>query len=78
MGDDIPDIKMMKVSGDFCLSAKFCSRSESYFRLYFSNLWWKGAVRDVIEQVMKVQGNWEEMIRSLFKWESFLEWESQK
>ena len=40
MGDDIPDIKMMKVS-DFCLSTKFCSRSESYFRLYFSNLWWK-------------------------------------
>ena len=28
-----------------------------YIRSY---LVWKGAVRDVIEQVMKVQGNWED------------------
>ena len=30
----------------------------------------KGAVRDVIEQVMKVQGTWIDDDTQLFKWES--------
>lgn len=58
MGDDIPDLGMMKVSG---ISA--CpENSVAEIKLisdYISPIsGGKGAVRDVIEQVMKVQGKW--------------------
>ena len=58
MGDDIPDLKMMQISGisacpknsvpDIKLISDYISPVEGG----------KGAVRDVIEQVMKVQGTW--------------------
>lgn len=58
MGDDIPDLEMMKISG---ISA--CpENSVAEIKLisdYISPIsGGKGAVRDVIEQVLKVQGKW--------------------
>ncbi|QDP85302.1 3-deoxy-D-manno-octulosonate 8-phosphate phosphatase [Chryseobacterium sp. SNU WT5] len=58
MGDDVPDFEMMKISG---ISA--CpENSVAEIKLiadYISPIQGgKGAVRDVIEQVMKVQGKW--------------------
>ena len=58
MGDDLPDMGMMKISG---ISA--CpENSVAEIKLisdYISPIQGgKGAVRDVIEQVMKVQGKW--------------------
>lgn len=58
MGDDLPDMGMMKISG---ISA--CpENSVAEIKLisdYISNIQGgKGAVREVIEQVMKVQGKW--------------------
>ena len=58
MGDDLPDMGMMKISG---ISA--CpENSVAEIKLmsdYISTIQGgKGAVRDVIEQVMKVQGKW--------------------
>ena len=58
MGDDLPDIPMMSISG---ISA--CpENSVAEIKLisdYISPIQGgKGAVRDVIEQVMKVQGKW--------------------
>ncbi|MGA9212629.1 KdsC family phosphatase [Kaistella sp.] len=58
MGDDLPDMGMMKISG---ISA--CpENSVPEIKLisdYISPIQGgKGAVRDVIEQVMKVQGKW--------------------
>lgn len=58
MGDDIPDIEMMELSA---ISA--CPKNavpevkliSDYISLIEGG---KGAVRDVIEQVMKVQGTW--------------------
>ena len=44
MGDDIPDIKMMKVSGISACPPNSVAEVKASFRLYFSNLWWKGAV----------------------------------
>lgn len=60
MGDDVPDLEMMRISG---ISA--CpENSVAEVKLisdYISPLQGgKGAVRDVIEQVMKVQGKWME------------------
>ena len=58
MGDDLPDMAMMRISG---ISA--CpENSVAEIKLmsdYISTIQGgKGAVRDVIEQVMKVQGKW--------------------
>ena len=58
MGDDLPDMGMMQISG---ISA--CpENSVAEIKLmsdYISTIQGgKGAVRDVIEQVMKVQGKW--------------------
>jgi len=58
MGDDIPDIPVMKLVGlptcpqDAAIEVKGISKYISH------KLGGKGAVRDVIEQVMKVQDKW--------------------
>lgn len=59
MGDDIPDVPVLKVVGlptcpqDAVIEVKGNSKYISH------KLGGKGAVRDVIEQVMKVQGKWD-------------------
>ncbi|MDN5578454.1 MAG: HAD hydrolase family protein [Chryseobacterium sp.] len=60
MGDDLPEIKMMKASG-----IETCPKNSvpevKAISAYISPIeGGKGAVRDVIEQVMKVQGKWME------------------
>lgn len=58
MGDDIPDIPVMKLVGlptcpqDACAEVKHISKYISHKN------GGKGAVRDVIEQVLKVQDKW--------------------
>lgn len=58
MGDDIPDIPVMKLVGmptcpqDAAIEVKGISKYVSH------KLGGKGAVRDVIEQVLKVQDKW--------------------
>ena len=59
MGDDIPDIEIMKICGmsacpaDAVPEVKAASRYISHFA------GGKGCVRDVIEQVMKVRNHWD-------------------
>lgn len=60
MGDDIPDVPVLKRVGLSC-----CPQDAAYEVLeickYISHVdGGKGAVRDVISQVMKVQGTWDE------------------
>lgn len=58
MGDDIPDIKMMKISGIAACPPNSVAEVKEISD-YISPIYGgKGAVRDVIEQVMKVQGTW--------------------
>ncbi len=58
MGDDIPDIPVLRLVGtptcpaDAAVEVKSVSK---YISLYKGG---EGCVRDVIEQVMKAQGNW--------------------
>ncbi|NCC99818.1 MAG: 3-deoxy-D-manno-octulosonate 8-phosphate phosphatase [Bacteroidia bacterium] len=58
MGDDIPDIPVLRLVGistcpaDAAVEVKDISK---YISLYKGG---EGCVRDVIEQVMKAQGNW--------------------
>ncbi len=58
MGDDIPDIEILKICGlPTCPSDAVNEVKEvcEYISLYSGG---KGCVRDVIEQVLKIQGKW--------------------
>ncbi|MBC7556353.1 MAG: HAD hydrolase family protein [Chryseobacterium sp.] len=58
MGDDIPDIEMMQLSG-ISACPKNSMPEVKLISQYISPIkGGKGAVRDVIEQVMKVQKTW--------------------
>lgn len=60
MGDDVPDIEMMKFSA-ISTCPKNAMPDVKLISDYISPIeGGKGAVRDVIEQVMKVQGTWKD------------------
>lgn len=66
MGDDIPDYKIMKKVGVATCPADAAEEIKSISH-YISHLkGGEGCVRDVLEQVMKVQGKW--MTDEGFKW----------
>jgi len=58
MGDDIPDIQLMKEVGLPCCPSDAASDAKAasiYISTYAGG---RGAVRDVIEKVMRVRGDW--------------------
>jgi 3-deoxy-D-manno-octulosonate 8-phosphate phosphatase (KDO 8-P phosphatase) len=58
MGDDIPDIPAMKLVGLACCPQD-ASNEVKEVSDYISHLkGGKGAARDIIEQILKVQGLW--------------------
>ena len=58
MGDDLPDMNIMKISG-ISACPKNAVPEVKVISEYISPIeGGKGAVRDVIEQVMKIQGKW--------------------
>jgi len=58
MGDDIPDYEVMKVAGVPACPAD-AAEEIRHISMYISHAGGgKGCVRDVIEQVLKVQGKW--------------------
>ncbi|MEI6899687.1 MAG: HAD hydrolase family protein [Bacteroidota bacterium] len=66
MGDDIPDYEVMKASGISACpadAAEEIKKISSYISPFSGG---KCCVRDVIEQVMKVQGKW--MNQDAFHW----------
>ena len=58
MGDDLPDISMMKISGISTCPENSVPEVKAISDYISPIQGGKGAVRDVIEQVMKVQGKW--------------------
>jgi 3-deoxy-D-manno-octulosonate 8-phosphate phosphatase (KDO 8-P phosphatase) len=58
MGDDLPDISMMKISGISACPENSVPEVKAISDYICPIPGGKGAVRDVIEQVMKVQGKW--------------------
>lgn len=58
MGDDIPDYPVMKVSGLPCCPQDAVPEIKAISKYISHKKGGKGAVRDVIEQVLKVQGKW--------------------
>jgi 3-deoxy-D-manno-octulosonate 8-phosphate phosphatase (KDO 8-P phosphatase) len=60
MGDDIPDYHVMQLVGLPTCPQDACPEIKGISKYISHKNGGKGAVRDVIEQVMKVQGKWME------------------
>ncbi|MFD1614032.1 KdsC family phosphatase [Gelatiniphilus marinus] len=58
MGDDIPDFPVMKIVGLPCSPQDAVPEIKNISKYISHKKGGKGAVRDVIEQVLKVQGKW--------------------
>jgi 3-deoxy-D-manno-octulosonate 8-phosphate phosphatase (KDO 8-P phosphatase) len=58
MGDDIPDLHAMKLVGFPCCPQDAVPEIKEISRYISHREGGKGCVRDVIEQVLKVQGKW--------------------
>ncbi|KJD34285.1 3-deoxy-D-manno-octulosonate 8-phosphate phosphatase [Tamlana nanhaiensis] len=58
MGDDMPDIPVMQVVGLPCCPQDAVPEVKSVSKYISHKKGGKGAARDVIEQVLKVQGKW--------------------
>ncbi|MBW8362545.1 MAG: HAD hydrolase family protein [Kaistella sp.] len=58
MGDDLPDMKIMRISGISACPINAVPEVKEISEYISPVHGGKGAVRDVIEQVMKIQGNW--------------------
>ncbi|QNJ98592.1 KdsC family phosphatase [Constantimarinum furrinae] len=58
MGDDLPDLEVMKIVGLPCCPQDAAPEIKDISAYVSHKKGGKGCVRDVIEQVLKVQGNW--------------------
>ncbi len=58
MGDDIPDLSVMQIIGLPCCPQDAVPEIKEVSKYISHKKGGKGAVRDVIEQVLKVQGKW--------------------
>ncbi len=66
MGDDIPDFKVMKKVGVPCCPADAAEEIKNISIYISDKKGGEGCVRDIIEQVLKVQGKW--MNEDAFQW----------
>lgn len=66
MGDDIPDFELMQVAGLPTCPADACEEIKSVAKYISGFKGGQGCARDVIEQVMKIQGKW--MNHLAFTW----------
>jgi 3-deoxy-D-manno-octulosonate 8-phosphate phosphatase (KDO 8-P phosphatase) len=58
MGDDIPDLTAMKICGIACCPSDAAVEIKKICHYISPLKGGEGCVRDIIEQIMKVQGNW--------------------
>ena len=58
MGDDIPDLQVMRLCGCPCCPADACAEVKAASVYISGRNGGHGCARDVIEQVLKVQGKW--------------------
>ena len=58
MGDDIPDYPVMKMSGLPCCPQDAVPEIKAISKYISHKNGGRGAVRDVIEQVLKIHGKW--------------------
>lgn len=66
MGDDIPDYHLIQEAGVGCAPADAASEIRAMAQYVSPKKGGQGCVRDVIEQTLKLQGNW--MLDEDFSW----------
>ena len=66
MGDDIPDYRVMQKAGVACCPADAAEEIKTIAHYISHQKGGEGCVRDIIEQVLKVQGKW--MTDEAFQW----------
>jgi 3-deoxy-D-manno-octulosonate 8-phosphate phosphatase (KDO 8-P phosphatase) len=66
MGDDIPDLEVMKLAGLAVCPADAAEEVKAISSYISPFVGGRGAVRDVIEKVLKVQGKW--MSEQAYSW----------
>ena len=66
MGDDIPDLQVMKAAGLPACPADAVPEVKAISKFISERPGGKGAVRDLIEQTLKVQGKW--MTAEAYAW----------
>ncbi len=66
MGDDIPDLRVMQCVGLPACPADAVPEVKAISKFVSEKAGGKGAVRDVIERVLKAQGKW--MTTEAYKW----------
>jgi len=66
MGDDIPDYQVMKEVAVPCCPADAAEEIKSISKFISDLKGGEGCVRDIIEQVLKVQGKW--MNNEMYEW----------
>lgn len=66
MGDDIPDYKVMQLAGLAVCPADAAEEIKSISKYISSYKGGHGCVRDIIEQLMRIQGTW--MNKDAFEW----------
>lgn len=59
MGDDIPDLPVMKLVGLSCCPNDAAPEIQQVSKYISDKKGGEGCVRDVIEQILRVQGKWE-------------------
>ncbi len=62
VGDDIIDLPLMKQAGLAAAPSDGAAEAREYAQIVSSFPGGKGAVREIMEFVMKVQGNWERLV----------------
>lgn len=66
MGDDIPDYEVMRLVGLPCCPQDAVPEIKAISKYVSHKKGGKGAVRDVVEQVLKVQGKWGGNLRAKY------------
>lgn len=58
MGDDMPDLQAMQLVGMPCCPLDACSEIQNIARYISPFRGGEGCVRDIVEQILKLQGHW--------------------
>ncbi|HTD98851.1 MAG TPA: HAD hydrolase family protein [Mucilaginibacter sp.] len=66
MGDDIPDLEVLKLAGLAVCPADAAEEVKAICQYISPNNGGSGAVRDIIEKVLKIQGKW--MSEQAYSW----------
>ena len=62
VGDDLPDLKILKIVGFSVAVANACEKVKNTADFITKKSGGQGAVREVVEKILKVQGKWEQVV----------------